>query len=105
MDEVEQDTVPKRNPTYRMVIYNKQTGEEVVAYDDIKGGIMVVHQATDTRTGTRQGAFGEIGSIVLTMLKAPMALEGIRKNNPRIAELYEDSKKIIDQAVGRARAS
>lgn len=77
MTELEHTSEPKDGTTHRLVLTNEQTGKIELELTSIAGGIYVVHQTTDTELGTRQGAFGDQGGIILSSMKAPSVLRDL----------------------------
>ena len=77
MTELEHASEPKEGTTHRLVLTNEQTGEVELELASVSGGVYVVHQTTDTEIGTRQGAFGNPGGIVISAMKAPAVMRDL----------------------------
>ena len=63
---------------WELIVRNQETGEEVIHYQDIKGGCLVVAQdkpSEDVIGGTRQGIFGAMPEVLICYYKSKFILK------------------------------
>lgn len=89
---IEHQSEPPKGSTYKFTIINKLTGKIELELDDVEGGIYVVHQATDTELGTRQGAIGKARAILLSSFKAPTVLRDLLRKMDMLERTRELAK-------------
>lgn len=62
---------------WQVKITDELTGKEVITYSGCLGGVFIVHQDKEHEQnpgGTRQGVFGELGSIMVCYFKVKNSL-------------------------------
>lgn len=63
---------------WELIVKNQSTGEEVIHYHDIKGGVLVVAQTKPSEIeagGTRQGIFGAMPEVMICYYKSKYILK------------------------------
>jgi len=88
-DKIDKDT------TWKAVISNEKTGEEIIIYRHCKAGIFIVAQEQPTEAkmgGTRQGIFGELPYIMIAYYKSKKAIRETLKKY--LGEKFEELEKL-----------
>lgn len=83
----------KGTDTYELTITNKKTGKVELNYDNINGGLFIIHRNNSAEPlGSDQAAFGNVGGVLICAAKAPAVLRDILERldvRGRVKELIE----------------
>lgn len=104
MDQELLTKTPEPGTTYRLTITDEKTGLPVMDFPGTRGGFFVMNDEPDRMIGTKQGIFGALDAIIVSVAKSEAVIaQAIKQSPPEVSEAITKGLELYKKAVEGAR--